>query len=301
MFGFNPPKSTTIEQSKANIISPGRGFMSAFDFTMQLQVGCPGGCLFCYVPAADQLTPKAIKGEHGNNWGFLIRNKKNVLGKLKRHLYNGELADKTIYWSGVTDPYASPPNITRGLWEMLLSTPAQLRPRRIAIQTRFHPSRDVELMAQYRASTVTSDGGPPLLISYSVGTDRNDLIRSWEKSTPLFEGRMRTIKTLRKAGLFVVATLSPLGLWNDLFGTLEQFNDWGISYITCLFFKEDTPSANTSILFLKYLRQKHPSVLDPDWQAERVGEIRQIYGNTRVLVGQPGFISLAQPHKIVTT
>ena len=282
IFHTEPPQHTILESSKAGIFTPGRGFMSDFDYTMQLQVGCPGGCLFCYVPAADQFTPKDVKGPHGQNWGFLIRNKKNVLGKLKKYLYQGELADKTIYWSGVTDPYAAPPATTRGLWQILNNTPMEFRPKRIAIQTRFNPSRDVELLQAYNESTVTSDGGPPVLVSYSIGTDRNDLIRAWEKSTPLFEQRVNVIERLRQARLFVVATLSPLGLWNDLSGTLEKFKALGVSYITYLFFKENTASANTSLRFLQYLHKQYPVVLNREWQEERVQEMRTIYGGNSV-------------------
>ena len=173
----------TWETSQADILSPGRGFMDVFDFTMQLQVGCPGGCLFCYVPSRARLTPPAVRGPDGRNWGFLVRNKEKVIEKLEKHLQRGVLADKTVYGSGVTDPYAAPPSITRSLWTTLLHTPAALRPRRIAIQTRFRPDRDVAQIKRYAAETVSSDGGPAVVVSYSIGTDRNDLIAAWEHAT----------------------------------------------------------------------------------------------------------------------
>lgn len=298
LFEVESPNATQYETSQAGILARGRGFMSAFDFTMQLQVGCPGGCLFCYVPAADQLTPADVKGEQGRNWGFLVRNKENVLHKFKRHLYRAELADKTIYWSGVTDPYAAPPIVTRGLWQILNSAPPELRPRRIAIQTRFRPDRDAGLVQRYNQTTRPTDGGPPVLVSFSVGTDRNDLIAAWEKSTPLFEKRLAAIRALRQAGLFVVATLSPFGLWHDLAGTLAQFKHWGVAYITCLFFKEQTPSANTPPLFLDYLRQNYPMLLEPSWQRERLYEMCRVYGEDGVFVGRAGFETLACPHRL---
>src|SRR4051812_589546 len=97
--------SVTWQSSQADILSQGRGFMGDFDFTMQLQVGCPGGCLFCYVPTGARLTPQEVRGPNGQNWGFLIRNKEKAVEKLQKHLARGTLADKTVYWSGVTDPY----------------------------------------------------------------------------------------------------------------------------------------------------------------------------------------------------
>jgi len=296
-----PPATIHIETSAADILNPGRGFMRAFDYTMQLQVGCPGGCLFCYVPAGTRLTPQAVRGSHGEQWGYQVRNKVNVIAKFEKYLDQGRLADKAIYWSGVTDPYAAPPTITRELWSALLEAPDHLRPRRIVVQTRFHPERDVALMAQYQATTTPSDDGPPLLISYSIGTDRNQLITAWEKSTPLFEQRLNAIHTLRQAGLFVVATLSPLGLWNNLSGTLTEFKTWGVAYLTTLFLKRGTPSANTPARFLTYVQVHYPTLLDPVWHAEQLQAMQAIYGEPLVLVGQEGFGSLAQPHHVITT
>lgn len=43
LFQTDPPATVTWGTSQADILSPGRGFMGAFDFTMQLQVGCPVG------------------------------------------------------------------------------------------------------------------------------------------------------------------------------------------------------------------------------------------------------------------
>jgi DNA repair photolyase/ribosomal protein S27AE len=296
--GIEPPATIAWETSTADIISPGRGFMAGVDFTMQLQVGCLPGCHFCYVATAARLAPREVRGNQGENWGFLVRIKEKAIEKLKKHLASGELADRTIYWSGITDPYTSTPKITHAVWEACLQTPQELRPRRIIVQTRFRPDRDVALMQQYNETTIASDGGPPLLVSYSIGTDHNELIAAWEKATPRFEQRMHAIHTLRQADIFVVATLSPLGLWTDLPSTLEQFRAWDVAYLTCLVFKEHTSSANTPPQFLSYLREHYPLVLDPAWQAEQIQIMQAIYGSSRVLVGKPGFDSLAQPHTV---
>jgi len=269
--------------------------MQAFDFTMQVQVGCPGGCLFCYVPTRARLTPPTVRGKNGQTWGFRVRNKAGVIEKLTKHLRSGQLADKTIYWSGVTDPYAAPPTLTQAIWTTLLDSPAQLRPRRIVVQTRFRPDRDVDLMHAYASTTPASDGGPSVLISYSVGTDRNDLIAAWERATPFFEQRCQAIRTLRAAGICTVATLSPLGLWDDLPGTLTQFKSWGVAYLTCLFFKDHANPSDTPALFLGYIREHYPLVLDPTWQAQQVQTMQAIYGVERVIIGKAGFDSLAHP------
>jgi hypothetical protein len=131
-----------------------------------------------------------------------------------------------------------------------------------------------------------------------MGTDRDDIIRAWERATPLFGQRMRCVENLRGAGLFVVATLSPFGLWDDLEGTAAQLKALGVAYLTILFFKDGGGSTNTPKSFLSLLRTKHPEVLDRDWQEERLAEIRGIFGRNRVLVGRPGFESLVRPHTV---
>ncbi|MBI3801675.1 MAG: radical SAM protein [Deltaproteobacteria bacterium] len=298
LFDEAPPPSVSHGESDAGIISEGRGFMSAFDLTMQVQVGCPAGCLFCYVPSGPRLTPSEVRGPQGRHWGFEVRNKLRVPQKLSRLLEEGKLADKTLYWSGVTDPYAAPPTLTKELWRVLCATPASLRPRRIAVQTRFRPDRDLALIQRYCSETKSSDQGPAVVISFSIGTDRDDLIRAWEKATPSYEQRMKAIENLRKADLCVVATLSPFGLWHDLQGTLRKFKVWGVTYLTVLFFKEHTGSANTPRLFLAYVRREYPELLDQRWQSARIQEMTEIYGDKRVLIGQEGFSSLTHPHLV---
>lgn len=299
LFDFPPPSNVTFGESNADILRAGRGFIDGFDFTMQTQVGCPGGCLFCYVPSGRMLTPADMRGERGEYWGFEVRAKRHVVQKFAGHLDSGELADKTLYWSGVTDPYATKPAETRAIWQLLCDTPAHLRPRRIAVQTRYRPDRDAELMSHYARSTSTTDGGPALVVSYSIGTDRDDLIRAWERATPAFGQRMAAIKTLRQAGIWVVPTLSPFSLWNDLSGTLQQFQEWEIPYITCLFFKKETDSANTPSLFLQYLEREFPLLLDSRWQLDQLHHMRQIYGRSHVLLAKAGFSSLTEPHRVI--
>lgn len=228
LHGVDPPSVVMWETSAADTLSPGRRFMGAFNFTMHLRVGWPGGCLFCYVPTRASLTPPAVRGKNGQTWGFHVRNKEDVIPKLIKHLRSGKLADKSIYWSGITDPYAAPPKLTQAVWETLINTPAHLKPRRTVVQTRFRPDRDAALMRTYVSTTHPSDGRPAVLLSYSIGTDPNHLIASWERATPQFEQRLQAIRTLRDLGIFTVATLSPLGFWQDLPGTLAHFKDYRI-------------------------------------------------------------------------
>jgi DNA repair photolyase len=298
LYHQNTPTEIRYGQSESEIIRPARGFVDGFDLTMQTQVGCPAGCLFCYVPAGRMLTPAAMRGEMGERWGFEVRRKIDAAGQFAAHLSAGDLAGKVIYWSGVTDPYAAPAAETRAIWEHLNAAPTHLRPRRMIVQTRFRPDRDARLMSRYERSTLTLDDGPAVVISYSIGTDRDDLIRAWERATPLFEQRIRAIETLREAGLWVVPTLSPFGLWNHLAGALRRFQALNIPYLTYLFFKRETHSANTPAPFLDYLERNYPLLLDPHWQQSQRRVLEAIYGEERALFGKPAFASLAAPHHI---
>jgi DNA repair photolyase len=297
LFSLTPPDSIILGKSSTDIIRPARGFVDGFDLTMQTQVGCPGGCLFCYVPSGAMLTPADMRGEDGEHWGFEVRAKQQVLKKFSAHVERGTIADKTVYWSGVTDPYTSKSSETRAIWQMLCDTPVHLRPRRLVVQTRYRPDRDVEWMAKYESSTEPSDGGPAVVVSYSIGTDRNDFIRAWERATPLFEQRLKAIERLREAEIWVVPTLSPCGFWDDLARMLHQFRAWGIPYITCLFFKRNTFAATTPSRFLAYVEQEYPQLLNPLWQREQIHMMRAVYGEKGVLLGKSGFASLPAPHR----
>jgi len=295
----NPPARVEVGGSAADVLSVPGGFMGGFDLSIQLQVGCPGGCLFCYVPAGRFLAPATVTGPGGRDWGYRVRHKYNALEKFVRHLDRGDLADRTLYWSGVTDPYASPPMTTAGIWQALCTALPGRRPRRLVVQTRFPADRDVRLMAEYAKTTQPGDGGPPVVISVSIGTDREDLIRAWERATPTYARRLETIQVLCRYGLYTVATLSPLGLWDDLPAALSRLHTFGVAYLTVLPFKERTRSANTPRPFLEYLRREFPLLLDEMWQAERLAEARAVFGDGRVIVGQAGFATLATPQNVM--
>ncbi len=56
-------------------------------------------------------------------------------------------SDKTVYWSGVTAPYAAAPALTSAVWHTLEASDVMLRPRRLVVQTRFLAGRDAKRMA----------------------------------------------------------------------------------------------------------------------------------------------------------
>jgi len=205
------------------------------------------------------------------------------------------LADKKIYWSAVTDPYAVRGEITRDLWQALLATPSGLRPRRIVVQSRFRVDRDRKLISEYIRSTRNSDGSPPVLVSLTIGTDRDDLIHSWERATPDYGQRMKTMEALRGSGIMVIPTLSPFSIWNDLELTLGRFRELEATRVSVIFLKEGTSTARTPAAFLEYVRKRYPFLLDQAWQQEQLEVMKSAMGMDNVLVGREGFACLADP------
>ncbi len=136
---------------------------------MQTQVGCPGGCLFCYVPSGKMLTPESLRG---GQWGFEVRRKREVISKFETHLNKGELADKTIYWSGVTDPYATRTSETRAYGNY--STKRLLICALVASPSKPAIVQTAMLKSHRELCTIHSNfrGGPAVVVSYSIGTDR---------------------------------------------------------------------------------------------------------------------------------
>lgn len=295
--GSAMPDRTAYGVSEADVLARGRGFIGGFDFTLQTQVGCPAACQFCYVRRGARLAPADVR----RNWGFVVRRKRRVAEKWRAHLDSGELAGRTVYWSGVTDPYSDAPVVTRAIWTELLEIPAAMRPRRIAVQSRFRVDRDVDLIAEYVRQTNPSDGGPPVVVSLSIGTDRDDLIAAWERATPRFESRMATVSRLCDAGVCVVVTLSPFCVWNDLQQAAARWKEAGVPYLTVLFYKDDCAASLTPPAFLARLMEVCPEVLDRRWQRERLEELMRCYGADRVIPGRDGFASLTAPHRAGST
>ena len=94
------------------------------------------------------------------------------------------------------------------------------------------------------------------------------------------------------------ATLSPFADWRDLGAAESRLREYGVPFLTILFFKVGSRGACTARTFIEQLEREHPHHLDPGWQAERLEEVRSIFGRDRVLVGQPGFAALARPHEV---
>ena len=101
----------------------------------------------------------------------------------------------------MVDPYQpaeSEQRQMRGILEAILSRP----PRVFTLQTRGPLIlRDLDLLLSFPTG---------LRVSFSVPTNRNEVLKLYEPHAPSFEERMHTIHMLADAGIETYATLAPL-------------------------------------------------------------------------------------------
>lgn len=112
-------------------------------------------------------------------------------------------SQRVVYCSPLVDPY-QPAERERPHMPELLSAMLRQPPRILVIQTRGPLIlRDIDLLG--KLSEVTT-----LRISFSVTTDQEGVRRHYEPRCESNQARLETIRTLRRAGLEVYATLAPL-------------------------------------------------------------------------------------------
>ena len=162
------------------VLTPGTGFLDAYDFSLNPYSGCSFGCTYCYA-AFFSRTPEAR-----DTWGQWVKVKENAV-ELLRKKKPGSLDGKRIYMSSVTDPYQPIErklNLTRGLLEVL----AERHKAKLVVQTRSPDVvRDCDL---FRA---IEDSGGRVQVNMTVTTDDEDVRKTFEPSCPSNPVRLRAI------------------------------------------------------------------------------------------------------------
>lgn len=194
----NPRKSrigqTEIEYiNSASILTEAKGFMSAYDYTLNPYSGCSFGCNYCYAAFFSRSTTEK------DNWGNWLKVKENAIQLLlkwrKKPLYN-----KTIYISSVTDPYQpieKDLELTRGILKELLH---HHKPR-LVIQTRSPlAARDIDILKKFDVAQV----------NMTVTTDSEEVRKAFEPYCPSNKSRLKAIKEITDAGIQTCITMTPL-------------------------------------------------------------------------------------------
>lgn len=185
---------TNISYIKAaSILTEAKGFMGAYDYTLNPYSGCSFGCNYCYAAFFSR------SSEDKDNWGKWLRVKENALQLLMK-FRKKPLLDKTIYMSSVTDPYQpieKQLELTRSLLKELL----YYHKPRLVIQTRSPlVSRDIDLLKQFET----------VQVNMTITTDSEEVRKAFEPLCPSNKSRLTAIKEMTEAGINTCITMTPL-------------------------------------------------------------------------------------------
>jgi DNA repair photolyase len=185
---------TDIQYVKsASILTEAKGFMGAYDYTLNPYSGCSFGCNYCYAAFF------ARSNDEKDNWGNWLKVKENALQLLMKWRKK-PLINKTIYISSVTDPYQpieKQLELTRSILKELLT----YHKPRLVIQTRSpFVTRDIDLLKQFEVAQV----------NMTVTTDSEDVRKAFEPLCPSNKSRLKAIKEVTDAGIQTCITMTPL-------------------------------------------------------------------------------------------
>ena len=187
------------EQMARRILSPTSGFIAEAGFTHSLTPArnCTFGCTYCYVPTLGIYG--GLQPEDWRRWGQFTTFKINAPELLRREMRPPQI----IYCSPLVDPY-QPAEAEQEMMPRILDAMIDSSPRIFVVQTRGPMIlRDLDRLLRLAARTTVR-------VSFSVTTNRDDVLRLYEPHCPTFRERLETVRSLRDAGIETYATLAPL-------------------------------------------------------------------------------------------
>ncbi|MFT5085689.1 MAG: DNA repair photolyase [Candidatus Latescibacterota bacterium] len=182
-----------IEEIGAKSILVAQDGPPATEYTLNPYSGCGMGCAYCYVmkfPHA-RANPRA--------WGTWVQPKTNapyLLGKARAKLWGHR-----VFLGSATDPYQYIEKQYR-LTRRCLKVLAECNLEKLTVHTRSHLIlEDIDLLKQF---------GPRLRVGFSVPTDDDRVRKKLEPMAPKIDLRLKTMRALREAGIFVTAAVAPV-------------------------------------------------------------------------------------------
>ncbi|NKB72651.1 MAG: radical SAM protein [Candidatus Latescibacteria bacterium] len=183
----------TIEETAVRSILVPQGDPPVSEYTLNPYSGCGMGCAYCYVMKFHHAR------QHPLSWGSWVQPKTNapfLLGKVRDKIWG-----RRIFVGSATDPYQyieRQYRITRRCLRVLLES----NPSSVVVHTRSQLILDdLDLLQAF---------GDRLRVGFSVPTDDDRVRRKLEPHAPRIEVRLKTMRTLRQAGIKVTASLAPL-------------------------------------------------------------------------------------------
>ncbi len=167
-----------------------------YDYTLNPYRGCAFGCSYCYVKRFQWGDDAQHRAE---TWGRWVEVKENAVALLQREMKR--LYGKRLFFSSATDPYQPIERkleLTRTCLEALLWA----NPSRLHLQTRSPlVTRDLDLLLRF---------GDVAAVGISLATDDDEVRKVFEPAAPSVAQRLRTMRTLRNAGVKVLAAVAPV-------------------------------------------------------------------------------------------
>lgn len=172
------------------------GFLANYTHTLNPYMGCQFGCQYCYV----RKSPISLFS--GKNWGEWVTIKQDVTNQFEKELRRAkQKGNVTIFMSSSTDPYQpleKKHEITRHLLEVMAQTP----PDFLFIQTRSPLiQRDIDILSRYPGK---------FIVSMTIETDREDIIRHFTPHAPSIKSRLLTLAKLKAANIPVQVAIAPV-------------------------------------------------------------------------------------------
>ncbi len=192
--GVGSPARARVQVDRvraSGILTPARGYIGEYDFTLNPYSGCGFGCAYSYAAAFSG------SAERRDRWGSWVSIKSNAAELITRS--RRRLTGRTIYMSSVTDPY-QPIELRIGLSHAILQALIPAQPG-LVVQTRSpFVVRDAELLKLFDRASV----------NVTLSTDNDEIRRMFEPLCPSVDKRLATIRTLASTGLRVGVALAPL-------------------------------------------------------------------------------------------
>jgi len=258
-----PPRIGTARVTATDtvhILTPGKGRISWYDYSLNPYRGCSFACSYCY--AASFVADDNLREE----WGAWVE----VKVRAAEALWRKDLRDKRIYMSTVTDPYQpieAHTKLTRSVVEVLRDQKA-----RLVVQTRSPlVARDVDLF----------QGFDHVRVNMSITTDSDEIRKRFEPSCASIERRLEAIKAVKAAGIKTSVCICPMLPMKDPAGFGKTLAEIDPDYATASWFHFDDRlfASGTRAPALKLLAEGHWTHRDFE---RTVAEIRSTFPSLSV-------------------
>jgi len=246
---------TEIQYVKsASILTEAKGFMEAYDFTLNPYSGCSFGCNYCYAA----FFSRSINER--DNWGNWLKVKENALQLLIKWRKK-PLINKTIYISSVTDPYQpieKDLELTRNILKELLN----YHQPQIVIQTRSPiVTRDLDIIKKFEKAQV----------NMTITTDSEEVRKAFEPHCPSNKVRLKAIKEVTASGIQTCITMTPLLPVSDAYKFSQELLATGVTKFIVQPFH---PERGKFIASTRKLAMEEINKMD--WNLEKYKEVVEI-------------------------